>query len=125
MPLQNFSQGGERSGVKDKIRFHLDEQVDPEIASQLRRRGIDVTTTVEVGLRTSRDEFQLDFIRQQKRVIFTHDKDFLIIASRTSDHPGIVYCKQKTRSLGEIIEGLVLINEVYLPEEMVGRVEYL
>ncbi len=111
--------------MKDKIRFHLDEQVDPEIASQLRRRGIDVTTTVEVGLRTSRDEFQLDFIRQQKRVIFTHDKDFLIIASRTSDHPGIVYCKQKTRSLGEIIEGLVLINEVYLPEEMVGRVEYL
>ncbi len=111
--------------MKDKIRFHLDEQFDPEIASQLRRRGIDVTTTVEVGLRTSRDEFQLDFIRQQKRVIFTHDKDFLIIASRTSDHPGIVYCKQKTRSLGETIEGLVLINEVYLPEEMVGRVEYL
>ena len=111
--------------MKDKIRFHLDEQVDPEIASQLRRRGIDVTTTVEVGLRTSDDESQLDFIRQQKRVIFTHDKDFLIIASRTSDHPGIVYCKQKTRSLGEFIESLVLINEVYLPEEMVGRVEYL
>ena len=45
--------------MKDKIRFHLDEQVDPEIASQLRRRGIDVTTTVEVGLRTSSDEFIL------------------------------------------------------------------
>ncbi|MBE9168265.1 DUF5615 family PIN-like protein [Pleurocapsales cyanobacterium LEGE 06147] len=46
----------------------------------------------------------MDFIRQQKRVIFTHDKDFLIIASRTSDHPGIVYCKQTTRSLGEIMK---------------------
>ena len=42
--------------MKDKIRFHLDEQVDPEIALQLPRRGIDVTTTVEVGLRTSSDE---------------------------------------------------------------------
>ena len=30
--------------MKDKIRFHLDEQVDPEIAIQLGRRGIDVTT---------------------------------------------------------------------------------
>ena len=55
--------------MKDKIRFHLDEQVDPEIASQLRRCGIDVTTTVEVGLRTSSDESQLDFIRQQKKCL--------------------------------------------------------
>ena len=68
--------------MKDKIRFHLDEQVNPEIALQLRRRGIDVTTTVEVGLRTLSDESQLNFIRQQNRVIFTHDQDFLIIASR-------------------------------------------
>ncbi len=111
--------------MKDKIRFHLDEQVDPEIALQLRRRGIDVTTTVEVGLRTSSDKSQLDFIRQQKRVLFTHDRDFLIIASLTSAHPGIVYCKQKTRSLGEMIEGLILIYEVYSPEDVVGRVEYL
>ncbi len=111
--------------MTDRIRFHLDEQVDPEIASQLRRRGLDVTTTVEVGLRTASDESQLNFIRQQKRVILTHDQDFLIIASRTSEHPGIVYCKQKTRSLGEIVRGLLLIDEVYSPEEMVGRVEYL
>ena len=111
--------------MTDKIRFHLDEQADPEIASQLGCRGIDVTTTVEVGLRTSSDKSQLNFVRQQKRVIFTHDRDFLIVASRTSDHAGIVYCKQRTRSLGEIIEGLVLIYEVYSPEEMVGRVEYL
>ena len=111
--------------MKNKIRFHLDEQVDPEIAIQLGRRRIDVTTTVEVGLRTSSDESQLDFIRQQKRVIFTHDKDFLIIASRTSNHPGIVYCQQKTRPLSEIIEGLVLIYEFYLPEEMLGHFEYL
>ena len=90
--------------MKDKIRFHLDEQVDPEIASQLRRRGIEVTTTVELGLRTSSDESQLDFIRQQKRIIFTHDQDFLIIASRTSTHPGIVYCKQRLVPLVRLLK---------------------
>lgn len=55
----------------------------------------------------------------------THDDDFLTIASLSSVHPGIAYCKQGTRSIGQIIEGLVLIYEVYKPEEMVGRVEFL
>ena len=40
-------------------------------------------------------------------------------------HPGIAYCHQQTRSIGEIIRGLVLIWEVFEPEEMQNRVEYL
>jgi hypothetical protein len=32
------------------IRFHLDENCHPAIAGGLRRRGVDVTTTPEVGL---------------------------------------------------------------------------
>lgn len=65
------------------IRFHLDEQVKSVIAGELRRRGIDVTTTVEVGLRTQSDEAQLTFICQEERVLFTQDDDFLRIASLT------------------------------------------
>jgi len=84
-----------------------------------------VTTTFDSGLRTQSDEAQLAFIRSEERVIFTHDEDFLIIASRSSEHPGIAYCKQGTRSIGEIIESLVLIHEVYTLKDMVGRVEYL
>jgi 2,3-bisphosphoglycerate-independent phosphoglycerate mutase len=38
---------------------NLDEQVKSVIARELRRRDIDVTTTVEVGLRTQSDEAQL------------------------------------------------------------------
>ena len=111
--------------MSSRIHFHLDEQVKSVIARELRRRGIDVTTTVEAGLRTQSDEVQLDFICQEQRVLFTQDDDFLRIASRTNNHPGIVYCKQGTRSTGQIIESLVLIYEVYTPAEMVGRVEYL
>jgi hypothetical protein len=36
--------------VAEVIRFHLDENVDLAIASGLRRRGIDVTTSKEAGL---------------------------------------------------------------------------
>jgi hypothetical protein len=42
-----------------RIRFHLDERVDVAIARALRRHGVDVTTTVEAGLRTASDEEQL------------------------------------------------------------------
>ena len=57
--------------MSNRIKFHLDEQVKSVIARELRRRGIDVTTTVEVGLRTQSDEAQLAFICQEKRVLFT------------------------------------------------------
>ncbi|MEH2066550.1 MAG: DUF5615 family PIN-like protein [Nostoc sp.] len=109
----------------ERIRFHLDENVDPAIGLGLRRYGIDVTTTNDVELRTQSDEVQLVFIQETQRVLFTQDADFLIIASSRLDHPGITYCKKGTRSIGEIIETLVLIYEVMTPEEMVGRVEFV
>jgi predicted nuclease of predicted toxin-antitoxin system len=111
--------------MSEHIRFHLDENVDPAIALGLRRYGINVTTTNEVGLRTQSDEAQLGFIQATQRILFTQDADFLIMASRRLDHPGIAYCKKGTRSIGEILETLVLIYEVLTPEEMMGRVEFL
>lgn len=77
--------------MADRIRFHLDEHVDPAIATALRRAGIDVTTTIEAGLRTKNDEAHLQFARAEKRVLVTRDQDFLRIASQVSDHVGIVF----------------------------------
>ena len=109
----------------EKIRFHLDEQVDPAIAAALRRNGIDVTTTVEAGLYGRSDNNHLAYAVPERRVVVTHDADFLRFAERSKDHAGIVYCKIKARSIGEIIRGLILIYEILTPEEMAGRVEYL
>jgi predicted nuclease of predicted toxin-antitoxin system len=111
--------------VADRIKFHLDEHVDPDIARALRRYEIDVTTTVDAGLRTEDDPAHLDFIRRERRVVVTHDADFLRYASRSSDHPGIAYCPMGARSIGGIIRSLILIYEVLTPEEMAGHVEYL
>ena len=111
--------------MADRIKFHLDEHVDPDIARALRRYGIDITTTVEAGLRTLDDSDHLDFIRREGRVVVTHDADFLRYASRSSDHPGIAYCRMGARSVGEIIRSLILIYEVLTPKEMAGHVEYL
>jgi predicted nuclease of predicted toxin-antitoxin system len=107
------------------IRFHLDENCDPAIASGLRRRGVDVTTTVEAGLLHAADEAHISFARTQVRVIFTQDCDFLRLHAAGIPHLGIAYCRQQSRTVGDIIEGLVLIWELLEPDEIRGRVEFL
>jgi predicted nuclease of predicted toxin-antitoxin system len=107
------------------IRFHLDENCPRALAVGLRRRGIDVTTTPEVGLLEATDEVQMAHALGDGRVIFTQDEDFLAIHASGIPHPGIVYCKKDTRSIGDMIRGLTLIWEIYDPDEMAGRIEYL
>jgi predicted nuclease of predicted toxin-antitoxin system len=110
--------------MADRIRFHLDEHVDPAIAMALRRAGIDLTTTIEAGLRGRNDEAHLQFARAERRVLVTRDQDFLRLSGRVADHAGIVFYTAN-QSIREIIEGLILICEVMLPEEMAGNIEYI
>jgi predicted nuclease of predicted toxin-antitoxin system len=107
------------------IRFHLDENSHHAVADALRRHGVDVTTTPDVGLLGATDEEQLHFAVRQGRAIFTQDKDFLKLAGQGSEHHGILYCRQQTRSVGEIIRGLILVWEVYEADELKNKVEYL
>jgi predicted nuclease of predicted toxin-antitoxin system len=107
------------------IRFHLDECCDPAIADGLRRRSIDVTTSQEAGLLEAEDEEQAAYGLAQDRVVFTHDADFLRLQAAGVPHAGIVYRAKDTLGLGEIIKRLVLIWEIYEPDEFRGRVEFL
>ncbi|MEO8434411.1 MAG: DUF5615 family PIN-like protein [Pyrinomonadaceae bacterium] len=110
--------------MADRIRFHLDEHVDPAIATALRRAGINVITTNEAGLRTKDDEAHFRFARSEGRVLVTRDQDFLGLADNIADHSGVAFYNAN-QSLREIIEALILVYEVMLPEEMVGQIEYL
>jgi hypothetical protein len=111
--------------MPNTIRFHLDENCNPRIATALRNRGIDVTTTIDAGLLHAEDEKQLAYALSEGRMIFTQDADFLRLHAAGLLHSGIAYCQQESRSLGEIIQRLVLIWEIYEPEEMQNKVEYL
>ncbi len=106
------------------IRFHLDENCPKALAAALRRYGIEVTTTPEAGLLGEIDEQQAAYALSEGRILVTQDRDFLRIAASVS-HAGIAYCEKDTRSLGEILTALVFIWEIYEPEEMVNRIEYL
>jgi predicted nuclease of predicted toxin-antitoxin system len=111
--------------MSEQIRFHLDENVSNAVAEGLRRRVIDVTTTPEQGLISVSDEEQIAFALAQQRVIFTQDDDFLKLHQANVPHPGIVYCHQNSRSIGEIIKTLSLLWEWVAPEDMMGHVEFI
>jgi uncharacterized protein DUF5615 len=107
------------------IRFHLDESAESGVANGLRRRGIDVTTPHDVGLAGASDAEQLSFALRDARVIVTHDRDFLRDAAQGLQHAGIAYCPHGSRSIGDIVRSLILLHDIYMAEEMVGRVEFL
>lgn len=101
--------------MAERIRFHLDEHVDPRIAEALRRHGVDVTTTVSVGLRTQSDSVQWEFAQRERRVLVTQDDDFLRMADQGMDHAGIAYCASGSRSIGDMVRSLILPYEVLAP----------
>jgi len=111
--------------VTRTIRFHLDENCDRAIAEGLRRRGIDVSTTPEMDMLSATDEEQIAFAVSQNRVLFTQDRDFLRLHAAAIAHSGIAYCAKDARSIGAIIQALVLIWEVLEPEEMANRLEFV
>lgn len=109
--------------MPETIRFHTDENVRAAVSQGLSRMGIDVTTAAESGLLSARDEAHLALCHRERRVLFTHDDDFLVQHSQGVPHTGIVYCHHEARSIGEILRSFKLIWAVYEPEEMLERIE--
>ena len=107
------------------IRFHLDEHLSSDIANALGRSGIDITTTVQAGLRTAPDATQWDYAQRESRVIVTCDTDFLLMHKATPIHSGIVFFAKGSLTMREIIEGLTLIHGAMSPDEIRNRIEFL
>ena len=110
--------------MKNRIKFYLDEHVSKAIVMGLKRRGVDVITVVDAGLRGSTDEEHLEKAKSEKRVIFTQDDDFLRLHAADNEHSGIVYAHQ-SKAIGTLISGLMLIYQALEAEEMINHVEYL
>jgi hypothetical protein len=82
-------------------------------------------TTPEAELLSATDEEQAAHGLAQGRVVFTHDRDFLRLHAAGIPHAGIAYCDKDSKSIGEMIRGLILLWEVLEADEMQNRVEYL
>jgi predicted nuclease of predicted toxin-antitoxin system len=112
------------SAVSD-IRFQLDEHMQSAIAVQLRRRGIDILTADEALLRGAADTAYFAYSLETGRVLVSFDRHFAQLHNRQIGHAGVVYFPRGNRSVGEVVEALLLVREVYTADEMLGRLEYL
>ncbi len=109
----------------DRLRLHLDENVDVAVAEGLRRHGIDVTIPSDVGLASEVDVAHIAYCLDEHRIIVTHDPDFLRLHQTGIHHAGIVFCAMGARSIGDMIRSLVLIAEILAPDDMTRSVEFI
>lgn len=107
-----------------RISFYTDEHVARAVIRGLRQRGVDVLTVPETGRLGATDMEHLERARAEGRVLFTQDEDFLRLHAEGVAHAGIAYAPQGT-SVGRIVRGLMLIQQVLEPDDMTGHVEYL
>jgi hypothetical protein len=103
--------------------------VDENIAAALTSLGIDVLTVSAVGRKGLSDQDQLAFARQENRVVYSVDDDFLCIAAgyqaRGQSFAGIVYHEALARTKRQVIDALVLCDGVYDLADMENHIEFI
>ena len=104
----------------DPIRFYLDENLSPEIARQLARRGIDA---IRGQLRVD-DLSHLRRATALGRVLCTRDRDFVRLHSAGEEHAGVIK-GLKRHTIGDWVNYLRFVHSICAPEDMRNNVEHL
>ena len=102
-----------------------DEHIPYAVIEGLRRIGVDVSTVQHMDLRGALDRLILQTARQQGRMVYTNDTDFLRHHAAGSEHSGIIYHHIRVYSVGEAIRRILLACVALSAEEMMNRVEFL
>ncbi len=110
--------------MSQKIRFYADEHIAKAVILGLRQRGVDILAVKETEMLSASDAEHFKRAQSENRVIVTQDDDFLRFHAVGQKHSGIVYAPQG-KSIGEMIQGLLLISQVLDAEEMQGQIEFL
>ncbi|MYE26245.1 MAG: hypothetical protein F4X87_03310 [Chloroflexi bacterium] len=108
-----------------KIRFYLDENMDPKISEQLRRRGLDALSARDVGLLNVADGVQLRFAAAHGRVLCSKDSDFADPANWVVKHDGIAYFPDRSVSIGYAINALLELYRKETAENLKNSLRYL
>lgn len=109
-------------------KLHLNENLSPSLAIQLRKHGIDVTSSHEENLLTEPDDRQLPFAVSQQRAIVTFNiADFIDLHNQymteTKEHYGIILSTEVP--LGVLFNRLLrLLNSISV-NEMKNQIRWL
>lgn len=110
----------------ERLRFHLDENVDHAVAQGLRLRGIDATTTSDAQLLNLDDGEQVAFALREGRVLVTHDAPLLQRHLQGDLHAGIVYGVPRGEpTIGLMVRFLHRLWQTHAPHEVAGQVFFM
>jgi len=110
---------------EQKIGLYFDENMPEAAAIQLSDQGIDVLTTQEAERCGTSDLEQLRFATEQRRVICSQDKDFLVLARTHSLHFGIAFIGYKRREIGTLVTALQELHRNETAQSMKNRLVYI
>jgi len=107
----------------------MDQHVQMQISEGLRKRGADVLTAYEDGHSGTADVELLVRATELQRILFTQDKDFLIITSQWlqdgREFAGVIYAHQINITIGQAVRDLEFISEALEPDDMLNKVEFI
>ena len=107
------------------MKFYLGEHIPKGVVEGLRRRGVDVLTVQKADRSGDSDKKQSAFATREGRVLVTFDDDFLRLDASGIPHTGVVFSQTGRRTVGELIESLMLIANVIEPNEMKNHIEFI
>ncbi|MEI8134777.1 MAG: DUF5615 family PIN-like protein [bacterium] len=126
----NLTPGAETS----KLRFFLDgnagltkshRKARKEIAKVLAEFGINVTSLPSQRTFDSSEMTQWEYCKKEGRVMITHNSNYLRIAEKDLNHPGLIHCKIEMHFAGEIVLGISELYNELSPGEMRGKILYM
>ena len=107
----------------------MDHHVHGAITEGLRQRDVDVITAHEDHAADLDDEKLLARASQLGRVLFSQDVDLLVITEQwlqtNREFSGLIYAHQLSITIGQAIRDLTLMAQVFEPENIRNRVEFL
>jgi hypothetical protein len=104
--------------------------MDEYFVQALRSRNVDVLTVAEVGMLHRSDEEQIDWARQNGRVIFSFNtRDFYRLHTNILEqglsHAGIILAPQQRYGIGDLMRGVLKLINTKSSKEMQGQLEFL
>ncbi len=107
----------------------MDHHVPGSITAGLRRQDIDVLTAYEDDAAELDDEALLVRATQLGRVLFSQDRDLLVIAHQWQgtgrEFSGLIYAHQLNITIGRAVRDLALLAQVLEPNDMQNHIEFL
>ncbi len=114
--------------LPNRPKLHLNENVSPRLAEQLRRHGFDVVTSQESGLLAEPDDGQLAFACTQQRAILTFNiSDFVALHNHYmaggKEHWGIILSTREP--IGILLHRLLRLLNTLTADELKNRIRWL